>query len=188
MKVGYARVSTPEQNLDLQLDALQNAGCEVVFRDEGISAIAPERPQFETALNSLKSGDIFVIWKMDRAFRSLNHALSTLENLEQRGIEFQAITEQIETITALGRFNYQIRNAFAELERALISERTKAGMEAARARGVHVGRPRKLTIEQTAQAKREIEAGNHSTASMAKILNVSPQTLTRAILKPVEGI
>ena len=124
-----------------------------------------------------------MIWKMDRAFRSLTHALSTLEELESRGVEFQALTEQIDTTTAMGRFVYQVRNAFSELERALISERTKAGMEAARARGVSIGRPRKLTDAQIRCARREVEAGTHTIQHLAKLLKVSPLTLSRALSK-----
>ena len=182
MKVGYARVSTPDQNLDLQIDALSAAGCETIFKDEGISAIAPVRPEFNAALECLGAGDILVIWKMDRAFRSLTHALTTLEELEARGIEFQSLTDHIDTTTAMGRFVYQIRNAFSELERELISERTRAGMEAARARGIHVGRPRKLSTAQIDMARREIEAGRRSLASMAGLLKVSLTTLRRALV------
>lgn len=187
MKVGYARVSTPDQNLDLQIDALQAAGCETIYMDDGISAIAPVRPEFNAALNNLREGDILVIWKMDRAFRSLTHALTTLEELESRGIEFQSLTDHIDTTTAMGRFVYQIRNAFSELERELISERTRAGMAAARARGIHIGRPRKLSLAQIDLARTEIEAGRRSLSSMAGILKVSPQTLTRAILRAVDA-
>ena len=142
MNIGYARVSTDEQNLDLQIDALTKAGCDQIFRDEGISAVAKSRPQFTAALEALRPGDRLVIWKMDRAFRSLLDALNVLEDLEQRGNAFHSLTEAIDTQTPMGRFAYQIINAFGELERALISERTKAGMKAAKERGVHVGRPR----------------------------------------------
>lgn len=181
MKIGYARVSTADQNLDLQISALKKAGCDRIYRDEGISAIAKSRPQFDTALQALKDGDVFVIWKMDRAFRSLIHALNTLEYLEGQGIEFQTLTEQIDTTTAMGRFVYQIRNGFAELERELISERTKAGLEAARARGVKLGRPRKLTEEQIALAQEEILSGRNTISCMARIFDVSNQTISRAI-------
>lgn len=142
MNIGYARVSTEEQNLNLQIDALTRAGCTQIFRDEGLSATAKNRPQFTAALNALKPGDRLVIWKMDRAFRSLLDALTILEKLETQGNAFHSLTEAIDTQTPMGRFAYQIINAFGELERALISERTKAGMKAAKERGVHVGRPK----------------------------------------------
>lgn len=185
MKLGYARVSTADQNLDLQIDALTAAGCEIIYRDEGISAVAAERPEFNAALARLKRGDTLVIWKMDRAFRSLIHALKVLEDLEKRGVEFQSLTDQIDTTTAMGRFVYQVRNAFSELERALISERTKAGMAAARARGAIVGRPRKLNDEQVAHARREVDSGRETITHMARLFNVAPLTLSRALRRAV---
>ena len=181
MKVGYARVSTADQNLDLQIDALKAAQCETIYKDDGISAVASERPEFSAALARLKRGDTLVIWKMDRAFRSLIHALKVLEDLEKRGVEFQSLTDDIDTTTAMGRFVYQLRNAFSELERALISERTKAGMAAARARGAVVGRPLKLTDEQVTHAKREVDAGRETITHMARLFNVAPLTLSRAL-------
>ncbi len=152
MKIGYARVSTDEQNLSLQIDALTAAGCERIYNDEGISAVARVRPQFVAALAELERGDTLVIWKMDRAFRSLLNALQVLEELDARGVHFHSLTDAIDTTTAIGRFTYQITNAFGELERALIAERTKAGMAAARRRGVRLGRPPKLTDRQIEQA------------------------------------
>lgn len=181
MKVGYARVSTADQNLDLQLRALEAAGCDIIYRDEGISAVAPDRPQFTAALAALHPGDTFVIWKMDRAFRSLIHALTVMEDFERRGIAFQSLTEEIDTGTAMGRFVYQIRNAFAELERAIISERTRAGMEAAAARGATLGRPRKLTDAQVAYARAELAAERATIAHLATRFEVSPLTLSRAL-------
>lgn len=181
MKLGYARVSTCDQNLDLQIRALTAAGCAAIFRDEGVSAVAAERPQFAAALASLRTGDTLVIWKMDRAFRSLIHALNVLEELEQRGVEFQSLTDQIDTATAMGRFVYQVTNAFSELERAIISERTRAGMAAARERGVKLGRPPKLTPEQIACAWRELEHGRKTIIRLAEELNVAPITLSRAL-------
>ena len=183
MKLGYARVSTSEQNLDLQIRALKRAGCAEIFRDEGVSAVAPERPQFTAALASLRPGDTLVIWKMDRAFRSLIHALHVLEELEQRGVEFQSLTDQIDTATAMGRFVYQVTNAFSELERAIISERTRAGMAAARERGVTLGRPPKLTEAQIERAHRELEHGRKTITRLARELNVAPITLSRALAR-----
>ena len=181
MKVGYARVSTCDQNLDLQIRALKKAGCVRIFRDDGVSAVAPERPQFIAALNKLRPGDTLVIWKMDRAFRSLIHALSILEELDRRGVEFQSLTDQIDTATAMGRFVYQVTNAFLELERALISERTRASM--AKERGVILGRPPKLTERQIERARREIDQGGKTIAHMARSLGVAPLTLSRALAR-----
>lgn len=180
--VGYARVSTDEQNLDLQRDALKAAGCDEVFEDLGVSAIAPTRPGFDAALNSLQDGDTFVIWKMDRAFRSLRQALEILELLETRNVSFLSVTEHIDTTTPMGRCMYQIRNAFAELERSLISERTKAGMAAARKRGQVLGRPRALSVEQVARARKALEAESYATIdAIAGEFRVSARTLRRAL-------
>lgn len=181
MKIGYARVSTDEQNLSLQIDALKAAGCVRIYRDEGVSAVARERPEFTAALAALKPGDTLVIWKMDRAFRSLLNALQVLEELESRGVNFHSLTDAIDTGTPMGRFAYQITNAFAELERALIIERTKAGMDAARRRGVRIGRPPKLSAEQVEQARAELAAGGVTLTAMARGLGVAPRTLSRAL-------
>jgi len=180
--IGYARVSTEEQSLNLQLDALEQEGCTEIYRDQGVSANANIRPGFEDAMKAMTEGDVFVVWKLDRAFRSLRHALDVLEEFERRNIEFRSLTDQIDTTTPMGKCMYQIRTAFAELERNLISERTKAGMAAARKRGAIIGRPRKLTDEQIAWAKSELENNPEITlASLAKSLNISPKTLSRAL-------
>lgn len=179
MRIGYARVSTDEQNLGLQIDALKAAGCVRIFHDDGISAVAADRPQFAAALDLLRSGDTLVIWKMDRAFRSLLNALQTLENLESRNVHFQSLTDAIDTHTPIGRFAYQITNAFAELERALIAERTKAGIEAARRRGVRIGRPPKLTAKQIARARTAIAENRATIKALAVQLGVSSRTLSR---------
>lgn len=180
--LGYARVSTEEQHLDLQLDALKAAGCTHVYSDQGISAVAKYRKGFDEALSELKSGDVLVIWKMDRAFRSLRHALDVLEQLENQDIQFRSLTDQIDTTTPMGKCMYQIRNAFAELERNLISERTKAGMEAARKRGKHIGRPKKLTSKQIEWAKTQLSGNSQmTTTQVAKELKISTKTLLRSL-------
>jgi len=179
-RIGYARVSTSDQSLDLQIDALKQAHCARIFRDNGISAIAKKRPGFEKALRSLKSGDTLVLWKMDRAFRSLRHALDVLEEFETRRIDFLVLTEGIDTTTPMGRCFFQIRNAFSELERSLISERTKAGMEAAKKRGKSIGRPSSLTPCQIRDAKARKSAGEDM-AVIASQHGVSERTLYRAV-------
>lgn len=141
-RIGYARVSTADQCLDLQVDALRAAGCVEIFTDQGISGAKRRRPGFDAALAAVGAGDTLMIWKMDRAFRSLRHALETIEELEHRGVEFSSLTEAIDTGTASGRCMFHLVSAFAEFERNLISERTKAGLHAARGRGVKLGRPR----------------------------------------------
>jgi DNA invertase Pin-like site-specific DNA recombinase len=181
--IGYARVSTEEQHLDLQIDALEEAGCSQIYKDQGVSAVAKRRKGFEQAVEVLNDGDVFVVWKLDRAFRSLHHALDVLEIFEKRNIQFRSLTDQIDTTTPMGKCMYQIRGVFAELERSLISERTKAGMAAAKKRGVTLGRPRKLTDTEVEWARTELERTDpkHTQTSLAKSLNVSPKTLSRAL-------
>lgn len=182
--IGYARVSTEEQNLDLQMDALRAAGCERIFEDFGFSAIAQRRAGFDAALAALNPGDTFIIWKMDRAFRSLKQALDTLELLKTRNVSFLAITENIDTSTPMGQAMYQIRNVFAELERKLIGERTKAGMEAARRRGKVLGRRRLVSDSALAQAKEVLRADPDKTLKQVVRelgLKASPRTLGRAL-------
>ena len=141
-KIGYVRVSDKDQSEALQVDALKAAGCDVVFGDHGVSGTIIERRGLDDMLSSLETGDTLVVWKLDRLGRSTIHLLQLLSELRDRGIDFQAITQGIDTTTAVGRMLYGQLAVFAEYERSLISERTKAGMAAAKARGVHVGRPR----------------------------------------------
>lgn len=183
MKIGYARVSTEEQNLALQWDALCEAGCAEIYSDDGVSAVARRRPAFERALAAVGEGDTLVIWKMDRAFRSLLHALRVLEDLERRRVGFRSLTEEIDTTTPMGRFIYQIRNAFSELERAMIIERTRAGIAAARRRGVHLGRPRALSAAQVIEARRALTRPDVSLDALAAALGVHPRTLARALAR-----
>ena len=180
--IGYARVSTQEQNLDLQRLALQDAGCDEIFEDQGYSATLLTRPGFQQAMDTLCADDVLVIWKMDRVFRSLRHALDLLEQFEARKIELRCLTEPIDTTTSMGKCMYQIRNTMAELERSFIRERTIAGMEAARARGVRIGRPRKLSPAQVAAAhQRLLSEPKINSALVAQDLGVSPKTLMRSI-------
>lgn len=185
-RIGYARVSTDEQTLDLQIDALEAADCTSVFSDHGISAIAKLRPGFENALKALCPGDTFIIWKMDRAFRSLRHALDVFEHFERERIELLVLTEGIDTTTPMGKCFYQIRNAFSELERNLISERTKAGLEAARKRGVRLGRPLRLNAEQRADVLARVTAGECPRA-LASTFEVHPRTIRRAVTLTAMG-
>jgi DNA invertase Pin-like site-specific DNA recombinase len=185
-RVGYARVSTEEQNLSLQFDALRAAGCARVFYDEGISGVTVSRPALSAALSGLKHGDVLVVWKLDRLGRSLGHLIEIVASLGEKGIGFQSLSEAIDTTTAGGRLIFHVMGALAEFERALISERTKAGMAAAKARGIAMGRPRKLTIEQIVHARERIEQDRACPAALAAALGVSALTLARA-LKRLEG-
>lgn len=141
-RLGYARVSDEDQSEHLQLDALKAAGCEAIYTDHGVSGAKTSRPAFDLMIQDLCAGDTLVVWKLDRLGRSTIHLLQILNDLQERGVEFCAITQGIDTQTAVGRMIYGQLAVFAEYERNLISERTKAGMAAAKARGVHVGRPR----------------------------------------------
>lgn len=141
-KIGYVRVSDHDQSEDLQMDALNAAGCTAIYRDHGISGVKASRPGLDEALSTLEQGDTLTVWKLDRLGRSTIHLLQILDGLLERGIEFQAITQGIDSTTAVGRMIFGQLAVFAEYERSLISERTKAGMAAAKARGVHVGRPK----------------------------------------------
>ncbi|HEY0939242.1 MAG TPA: recombinase family protein [Steroidobacter sp.] len=182
--IGYARISTSEQHLDLQRDALRAAGCARIYEDLGVSAIAKRRPGFEGALAALRSGDTFVIWKMDRAFRSLRQALETMERFQRDSIAFRSLTEHIDTSTPMGQAMFQIQNVFAELERKLISERTKAGLEAARRRGKHPGRRCKLSRCDIAWAHEALQCPEQTKAGIARALRVSPRTLRRSLVRP----
>lgn len=180
--IGYARVSTHEQNLDLQIDALEQAGCTRIYKDDGVSAVAKVRPAFEQAINALRAGDTLMIWKLDRAFRSVKQAVLMLDFFEERRILFRCLTEPIDTTTAFGRSMYQFRSILSELERSIISERTIAGMEAARQRGVKFGRPRKLSHAQVSNIQHILE-GQPAVRldDLAANFGVSARTLTRAL-------
>jgi DNA invertase Pin-like site-specific DNA recombinase len=180
MLIGYARVSTDDQNLALQRDALNAAGCDQVFEDHGISGTTRTRPGLDSALSALKDGDVLVVWKLDRLGRSLPHLIETLAALGKRGIGFRSLSEAIDTSSAGGRLVFHLMGALAEFERSLIVERTTAGIKAARARGVRVGRRRSLTAAQIAHARLLLDGGERA-AAVAKSLNVSRSTLYRAL-------
>jgi DNA invertase Pin-like site-specific DNA recombinase len=186
MRIGYARVSTDDQNLRLQLDALRAAGCERIYRDDGISAVARERPGLARALSRLKPGDVLVVWKLDRLGRSVAHLIEVIGELRDRGIGFESLRDHIDTTSAGGRFYFHMLAALAEFERELIAERTKAGMAAAKRRGVHMGRPPKLTPAQIEQARARIKGGERIVA-VAATLDVDQATLSRALKRGARG-
>lgn len=179
MIVGYARVSTEEQKLDLQLQALEAAGCELVFSDHGQSGFHFERDGLETALTRLRAGDTLVVWRLDRLGRSLSALVGLMDQLGRRGISFRSLTENIDTSSSGGRLMFHMMAALAEFERSIISERTRAGMAAARARGKRLGRPRALTLQQLRHAYCSIGCKRLRPGDVAKELNVSPRTLKR---------
>lgn len=157
--IGYARVSTVEQDLALQLDALHAAGATRIFEDRGVSGARTERPGLSAALSFLRDGDILVVWKLDRLGRSMTHLLQTVADLEDRGVGFRSLTENIDTTTSTGRLVFHIFGALGQFERDLIRERTNAGLTAAAARGRKGGRPMAATPERVARARQLIATG-----------------------------
>ena len=181
MKYGYTRVSTDDQNPALQLAALKKAGCRTIFRDDGISGAISRRPGLTRCLRKLQPGDTLVVWKLDRLGRSLRDLIILLDDLKQRGAKFRSLTEAIDTETPTGRAMWQMIGVLAELERSLISERARAGVKAARARGVKFGRKRKLQPAQVAHARKQIDQGQ-SHGDVAALFNVNRSTLYRALV------
>jgi DNA invertase Pin-like site-specific DNA recombinase len=184
MRIGYARVSSDEQNLALQRDALAGVGCRSVFEDDGISGTAMGRPGLTKALSALGAGDVLVVWRLDRLGRSLSHLVTLVADLQKRGCGFVSLTEAIDTTSATGKFNFHLFAALAEFKRSLLIERTKAGMAAARRRGRHLGRPPALTGVQIDHARQQIAQGETTLAGMAAVLRVDPSTLRRALNHP----
>jgi len=157
--IGYARVSTAEQDLALQLDALQAAGTTRIFEDRGVSGAKTERPGLTAALSFLREGDALVVWKLDRLGRSITHLLHTVTDLESRGVGFRSLTENVDTTTPTGRLVFHIFGALGQFERDLIRERTHAGLTAAAARGRKGGRPIAATPEKIARARQLVASG-----------------------------
>lgn len=187
MKIGYLRVSTEEQRPDRQIDALTPICDELHV--EKLSATAKSRPVYEKIINGLGSGDIFVIWDLDRAYRSAKDALNELDRLRERGIEIQIASIQIDTSTPHGMLIYTFISGLAEFERRLLSERTKQGLAAARKRGQRFGPPCKMTDAQIRAAKLKITAKEASVAEIAALNGVHPSTVARSIkrLETVEN-
>jgi len=180
-KIGYVRVSDSEQTENLQLDALKLAGCDVIYGDHGVSGSIKNRKGLDEVLTGLTAGDTLVVWKLDRLGRSTIHLLQLLDDLRNRDVDFQAITQGIDTTTAVGRMLYGQLAVFAEFEREQIRERTKAGMAAAKARGVHIGRPSKLTVDQIKSARAKVANRTDTITHLAKSYGVAPLTLSRAL-------
>lgn len=192
MRIGYARVSMTDQQLDLQLDALKAAGCDPIFTDT-ISGAKVERPGLTEALKFLRAGDTLVVWKLDRLGRSALHLIQIVNDLAKRQVNLLFLTDQIDTTTALGRFFFQVCASFAELERERIRERTQAGLQAARARGRKGGRPPALkgvdprNIE-LARHLYETNDPNYTVAALCKHLlgGISTKTFYRQIASKKE--
>lgn len=178
--IGYARVSTRDQTVDPQRQALLAAGCDLIF-DDTISGATKRRSGLDQALASLTSGDVLIVWKLDRLGRSMQHVVNTVLDLDRRGIGFRSLTEAIDLTSSTGKLLLSVFGWLAEVERDLTTERTKAGLAAAKKRGVQLGRKRKLNGNDVAHAKRLIANGEESVAGMARILKVGRNTLGRAL-------
>lgn len=178
MRIGYARVSTEDQSLNLQLDALRAAGCTRIYRDK-LGGASRKRPGLTRALASLRPHDTIVVYRLDRMGRSLADLIALMSQIQAKGGEFQSLTEAIDTSTAGGKLIFHIMGALAEFERRLIAERTTAGLLAAKRRGVRLGKPPKLTPEQIANAKALLAAGTATVRTIAESYGVSRSTMYR---------
>jgi DNA invertase Pin-like site-specific DNA recombinase len=177
MKFGYARVSTRDQNEQLQIDALREAGAERIFVEKA-SGGRWDRPEFQTMMDHLRDGDVVIVWKLDRLSRSLHDLLRIMKKLDDVAAGFVCLTEPIDTTTPAGRMMMQMIGAFAEFERSVLRERTTAGLEAARRRGRVGGRPRSLSDEQMEEATNMVKAGK-SKSEVARLFSVHPSTISR---------
>lgn len=180
-KLGYIRTSTDKQITDRQVNQLQEF-CDRVFIEDGVSAVRKNRPVYDQVMKTLQPNDVFVVSSLDRAFRSSLDALSELEKLHQRGIQFLSLSQNFDTTTPDGKFLYTLAAALATWEREILSQRTKEGLEAARRRGKTLGRPRKLNEEQIAQARQTLETDFYSSITeLAESFRVHEKTLARAL-------
>lgn len=168
------------QNLSLQRQALENAGCNKFFEDR-MSGAGLDRPGMRELLGQLRKDDEVIVWKLDRAARNLSDLLLLLDTLDSRGVAFRSLTEGLQTSGPMGRVISQILGAFAEFERGLIIERTKAGLEAAKKRGAVLGRPRALKAAQRTHVAGEVAAGRMTVADAARLFNVSTRTIRRLV-------
>lgn len=184
IKIGYARVSTFEQNLDLQIDALNREGCKQIFTDK-ISGVKSQKPNFEKLLAYAREGDTIVVWKLDRLGRSTTQLIELMEDLKKKGIHLKSLSESIDTTSATGVLFFQFMCMLAEHERNIIRERTTAGLSAARARGRTGGRPKGLSEHYqliAPEVKEMYEKGNRSTEEIRKIFGIKSQPTLYKIL------
>ena len=180
--IGYARVSTKEQNLQLQLDALEKAGCarRDIYADDGVSGKYASRPKLDACLEALQPGDTLNVWRLDRLGRSIQHLIQVINELKDRGIAFRSLTDGFDTSTASGELVFHIFAALAQFERSLIIERTMAGLQVAKDRGYIGGRQPKLSGEQIRTARQMLTSG-FTIAAVARALEVSRMTIYRVI-------
>jgi DNA invertase Pin-like site-specific DNA recombinase len=178
MLLGYARISTDQQDHALQLDALRAAGCDKVFVETG-SGTRTDRPKLAKALEHVRQDDVLVVWRLDRLARSLRHLIDIADDLNRRGVALKSITENIDTTTPSGRFMFNILGALSSMEREIIVERTRAGLIAAAARGRRGGRPAALDESKIRAAKAMLASGSMSAIEVAQQLGCAPSTLYR---------
>jgi DNA invertase Pin-like site-specific DNA recombinase len=183
MRIGYARVSTDDQTLDLQRDALKRAKCRQIY-EEYASGKTSIRPELEACLKSLRKGDTLVVWRLDRLGRSLGDLIQLTTDLRSRGVDLESLTEKIETGSPAGKLVFHVFSALAEFERNLIRERTLAGLRAARARGRNGGRPRKLRTKDIQVIKALMNAGELPVKDIADRFGVARSTLYRSAARP----
>lgn len=176
MQIGYARVSSDDQNLDLQNDALKSAGCQKIYEDR-TSGAKVSRPGLQLAMEVAREGDVIVVWRLDRLGRSLTDLITLVNNLEKRGVGLSSLQEKIDTTSSGGRLIFHIFGALSEFERNLIRERTYAGLQAARARGRKGGRPKSLDSKQQALLRKLYREKEHTIEEICKILKISKPTL-----------
>ncbi len=176
MNIGYARVSTYEQNLDLQIDALEKAGCKTIITDE-VSGSVADRSGLQELNTRLRSGDTLVVWRLDRLGRTLRHLIEWVHELEQKKVGFKSLQESIDTTNSSGKLIFHIFGALSEFERNLIRERTNAGLQAARARGRQGGRPKKLGTDKHQLVVDLYNAKKHSVQQICQMAGISKPTL-----------
>src|SRR3954463_4903450 len=186
MLIGYARVSILDQTLALQQDALTAAGCEQLYTDT-ISGSVTERPGLTQALSHLRMGDTLVVWRLDRLGRSLSHLIETVRQLQERGVGFRSLQEQIDTTTSGGKLVFHVFGALAEFERDLIRERTHAGLQAARARGRLFGRPKVLSSQQVKQLQSLAKDDRNTVTEICQTLGISRATFYRYVYEEPPG-
>jgi DNA invertase Pin-like site-specific DNA recombinase len=182
MLIGYARVSTDDQDTAAQVAALKAAGCERIYREKA-SGGRWDRPELHRLLDQLRKGDVLVVWKLDRLSRSLRDVLVLMERLADVKAGFRSLTEAIDTTTPAGRMMMQMVGAFAEFERAMLKERTKAGLDAAREEGRIGGRRPKLSVQQQAEIRKMISKGDKTAAAAARLFKIHPATVSRLLAK-----
>jgi DNA invertase Pin-like site-specific DNA recombinase len=181
MKIGYARVSTTDQNLDMQLNELEKAGCEKIYREK-LSGKNTDRPELQKLLSEIRKGDQVVVWKLDRIGRSIKNLIDIVDQFKTHGVDFISLHNQIDTSTPTGRFTFNLFAALAEFEREMIVERTMAGLQASKQKGIKAGRKPGLTPENLKTAKRAYRMKtkeNYSITEIVEILKIGKSTLYR---------